>query len=180
MKPTKTPINNDNAEKIAEESLKKPYARIIIPEEDGGFFAEILEFPGCYAEGETKSEAFERLEDVAKSWIMAALEQGQDIPEPNVNHGYSGRIALRMPKGLHRQAAKIAQMERSSLNQFLVSAVAMRVGAENAVQHLSRWSALVFPDTIQVALTVASQGWPAVGSVKFSDPASKTLITIEP
>jgi len=38
----------------SKEILRKPYARVLVPDENGGFFAEILEFPGCFAEGETK------------------------------------------------------------------------------------------------------------------------------
>ncbi len=62
--------------------LKKPYIRILIPGSGSGYFATILEFQGCYAEGETAEEAMRNLEEVAESWIEATLEQGQDIPEP--------------------------------------------------------------------------------------------------
>lgn len=62
--------------------LARPYARTVIPDPDGGFTAEIVEFPGCIAMGDTAAEALEILEDVAADWIGAAIEQGQDIPEP--------------------------------------------------------------------------------------------------
>ncbi len=62
--------------------LRKPYIRIMIPDSDGSYFATILEFPGCYAEGETAEEAIENLESSAESWIKASLGQGQNIPEP--------------------------------------------------------------------------------------------------
>lgn len=118
--------------------LKAPYSRILIPNDDGIFSAEILEFPGCFAEGKTPEEAYCKLEEAAKSWIEASLEQGLDIPGPAMNHGYSGKIALRLPRSLHRQAARMAERDGISLNQFLVTAIATRLGAEDLYARLSQ------------------------------------------
>jgi predicted RNase H-like HicB family nuclease len=117
--------------KKVEAYLKKPYSRVLIPNDDGTFSAEILEFPGCFAEGDTPDEAFNNLEEAAKSWIEASLEQGLEIPEPAMNQGYGGKIALRLPRSLHRQAARMAEKDNVSLNQFLVTAIAARLGAED-------------------------------------------------
>lgn len=108
--------------------LKKPYARLVIPDEDGTFSAEIVEFPGCIAVGSTPTDALVNLEETAIDWIAAALEQGQDIPEPIDSAGYSGKLVLRMTKGLHRKAALIAEREGASLNQFIVTCLAEAVG----------------------------------------------------
>jgi predicted RNase H-like HicB family nuclease len=121
----------------AKSYLRQPYARILIPEEEGGFSAEILEFPGCFADGETPVEAFRNLESVAESWIEASLEQGQEIPPPSANHSYAGRIALRLPRDLHRQAARKADRDGVSLNQVLVTAVAAWVGADNLFERIA-------------------------------------------
>src|SRR5712691_10885211 len=102
--------------KSIQEYLKEPYARILIPDEEGGFSAEILEFPGCFAEGDTANEAMQNLEEAAEAWIEAALAQGLEIPEPMINQGYGGKIALRLPRGLHRQAARMAERDGTSLN----------------------------------------------------------------
>ena len=118
--------------------LRKPYARILIPEDDGTYSADILEFPGCHAEGDTASEAIENLEKAAVSWIEAALEQGQEIPLPMTVHGYSGKINLRLPKSVHKQAARFAQRDDVSLNQFFISAIAARVGAEELYECLAK------------------------------------------
>ncbi len=117
--------------KTTEQYLKAPYARILIPESDGTYTAEILEFPGCLAQGDTAQEALANLEQAARGWIVAALEQGQEIPPPTTNQGFSGRLALRLPRSLHKQATRLAQRDGTSLNQFLVTAVAARVGAED-------------------------------------------------
>lgn len=121
-----------------EEYLKRPYARILIPDA-GKFTAEILEFPGCFAYGDTPEEALQHLERSAESWVEAALEQGQEIPEPYSSVGFSGNFALRMPRGLHRRAARLAERDRVSLNQYLVTAVAERVGAEDALRRLAEY-----------------------------------------
>ena len=113
------------------EILKAPYSRILIPDEDGeSFSAEILEFPGCIAQGNNPTEAFVNLEKAAKAWIQASLDNGLEIPSPAMNQGYSGKIALRIPRSLHRRAAQFAERDATSLNQFLITAIASRIGAE--------------------------------------------------
>ena len=62
------------------EYLKRPYARILFPEQDDSWSAEILEFPGCFATGDTAEEALQNLERVAQSWILAMLAKGENIP----------------------------------------------------------------------------------------------------
>ena len=64
------------------EILKRPYARVVIPELDGTFRAEVVEFPGCIASGDTASEALECLEEIAASWLEATLAKDQSVPEP--------------------------------------------------------------------------------------------------
>lgn len=124
-------------QKSAQEYLKQPYARILIPDEEGGYSAEILEFPGCFAEGETADETMQALERAAESWIEAALEQGQDIPAPFVNQGYSGKVALRLPGSVHRKAAQFASRDGTSLNQHLLSCIAGGIGASELYTRLA-------------------------------------------
>ena len=111
-----------------QEILKKPYARRLTPDECGGYVATIQEFSGCIAEGDSAELAMQNLEAAAASWLKAAAEFGQPIPDPLDLHGYSGKVALRIPRGLHKQAAEIAASEGASLNQFLTSAIAQAVG----------------------------------------------------
>ncbi|HEY6432776.1 MAG TPA: type II toxin-antitoxin system HicB family antitoxin [Acetobacteraceae bacterium] len=108
--------------------LKRPYARIVTPEADGTFRGEILELPGCIATGDTPEEALSELESAAKSWLEAALESNQAIPAPLDSNEYSGRLVLRLPRSLHKKAARVAERERVSLNQFIVAALAEQIG----------------------------------------------------
>lgn len=103
------------------EILKRPYERVLIPEEDGGFSAYIAEFEGCFAQGETADEALAALNNTAIAWIEAELEAGHSIPEPWNAQEFSGRLLLRLPKSLHQQLGRLANKEGVSLNQYLVS-----------------------------------------------------------
>ena len=110
------------------EIMKMPYARLVLPDGDGGYAAEIVEFPGCIAIGSTAAEALENLDSVGVDWIETALEQGQNIPEPIDAAGFSGKFVLRMAKSLHKKATLFAERDGVSLNQFIVTCVAERIG----------------------------------------------------
>jgi predicted RNase H-like HicB family nuclease len=111
--------------------LKRPYGRVVVPEQDGTFRAEIVEFPGCIAVGDTAAEALANLERVADSWLQATIAKGLHVPEPIESAGYSGKLVVRLPKTLHKKAAHAAAREGVSLNQFIVSCVAEHVGASS-------------------------------------------------
>ena len=46
---------------------------------------------------------------VALDWIAAVLEQEQNIPDPLDQANYSGKLVVRMTKGLHQRAAHIGR-----------------------------------------------------------------------
>lgn len=114
--------------------LRAPYTRVVVPDEDGGFVAEILEFEGCFADGETPSEAFRNLDKVFRAWLISRLESGMPIPEPTGNAELSGRFALRLPKSLHYKAAVYAEREGVSLNTFINNSLAASVGMLDFVE----------------------------------------------
>jgi len=104
--------------------------RALTQEEGGGWFAEIKELPGCMADGETEQEALANIRASKKLWLSAALKRGRRIPLPQVDdqEEYSGRFTVRMPKSLHRKIAALARKEGSSLNQFILAALAFDAG----------------------------------------------------
>ncbi len=148
--------------KKTEDYLKEPYARILIPESEGGYSAEILEFPGCYSFGNTADEAMANLDDAAFNWIEAALAQGQFIPEPASVNEPSGKILLRLPRNLHKKAIQMAARERISVNTFLVDAVSARVGAQELYNRLldELKSRVSQANTSQVTVFVQNLGLP--------------------
>jgi predicted RNase H-like HicB family nuclease len=113
------------------EYLKKPYGRYVLPESDGTFRAEIIEFPGCIAVGDTAAEALTSLESVAASWLEATIARGQRVPDPMESIGFSGKLVVRLGKGLHKRAAHMAAHEGVSLNQFIITSVAEQVGSRS-------------------------------------------------
>lgn len=117
--------------------LSKAYTRRLTPDESGGYTASIQEFPGCFAEGETADEALENLNRVAESWIEVALSHGHDIRAPIAFDGCSGKIALRIPRGLHQQVAELAELEDCSVNQLLTSAISEYVGKMDVIKKLA-------------------------------------------
>lgn len=123
-----------------EEYVRLPYARVLVPEtEAGGFVASIREFPGCIAEGDTAEETLGRLNDAALSWVEAALHLGQPIPRPDSEKEFGGKVALRMSSSLHERVAKTAAIEGVSINQFIVTTVAERVGAAQSFSYTKDW-----------------------------------------
>jgi antitoxin HicB len=137
--------------------LRQPYSRVLRPAEEGGYTAEILEFPGCVTEGETLEEAFANLEDAARGWLEAVIELGQNVPEPATENEYSGKIVLRLPRSLHRVAASLAERDGVSLNTFLATAIAERVGA------VARTTVL----TLQMQSTSEAPTSPRVRKVRY-------------
>lgn len=50
--------------------------------EDNAFIAEVPEFPGCIAHGETPEKALKNANEAIQLWIDTAKEFGDPIPEP--------------------------------------------------------------------------------------------------
>jgi predicted RNase H-like HicB family nuclease len=70
--------------------LQKPYSRVLIPEDCGGYSAQLLEFPGCWGEGITIGEALANLEQAARAWLEEALSKELPIPKPRKSRNGSG------------------------------------------------------------------------------------------
>jgi predicted RNase H-like HicB family nuclease len=119
------------------EYLKRPYSRLVVPEADGTYRSEILEFPGCLATGETAADALANLEDVAASWLESVLARGQVVPAPFEENEYSGKLVLRLAKSVHQNAAVAARQDCVSLNTFIANCVAEHLGARKAPVHLT-------------------------------------------
>lgn len=99
--------------------MSLPYQIVITPSPEGGYAAKIPDLPGCITQGETQLEIFEMIEDAKRCWLTAALEDDDDIPEPDWDL-YNGRLNLRIPKSLHRKLAAGAKREGVNLNQLAI------------------------------------------------------------
>ncbi len=106
----------------------QPYRRELLPNEDGSWFARIVEFPGCMTEGESPTEAIENLDDAMRSWISVKLEDGESIPPPSTATQYSGKFNVRLTPILHRELAEAAERQNVSLNSFISTSLALHIG----------------------------------------------------
>jgi antitoxin HicB len=106
--------------------LSLPYMKILQKSEDDGcIIAWIKELPGCTTHGECEPTALKCLHEAQRIWIESAIENGDDIPEPEKETGLpSGKWIQRVPRSLHMKLARLAEVEHVSLNQFVTSILA--------------------------------------------------------
>ena len=65
------------------EYLKRPYSWCLVWDtESKTWTGRILEFPGCIAQADSADILLMDLKQAAHDWIAAALDLGQEIPEP--------------------------------------------------------------------------------------------------
>jgi antitoxin HicB len=129
------------------EYLKLPYHDRIVRSEtvDGepSWFGTVDELLGLTTSSLTLDDMEAQLQDAKQAWFEAAIELGREIPEPREEDystpEYSGRLGLRIAKGLHRAVAEHAALEGISLTQFAsnVLAGAVGYGAPPAIAGLS-------------------------------------------
>jgi antitoxin HicB len=124
--------------KPVEYYLNLRYSVLLIPDETGGYVAEIEDLPGCFTQGETLEEVYANIEEARRLWIDVAYKDGQDIPEPREKQGYSGNFIVRGPKSLHRKLDQMAKREGVSLNQYLVATLSHSLGVQEARQSKTR------------------------------------------
>lgn len=112
--------------------------RVAWSEEDGTFIARCPEFRGVAADGPTYRRAIEELETVLGMAIEIFEEDGRPLPEPEFETPYSGNLSLRLGSDLHRRVAQRAEVEGTSINSLLQTAIAyylgLRAGAEEAAR----------------------------------------------
>jgi antitoxin HicB len=118
--------------RTVEQFLELPYTFLVVHDvdEDGneGWVAEVEQLPGCISQGHTPEEAIARVRDAMSGWITVALEDGVDIPVPEDEEEFSGRLLVRLPATLHADLARNAGREGVSLNSFVTGALAGAVG----------------------------------------------------
>jgi antitoxin HicB len=117
--------------KTVDDYLQLPYTIEVVRDEGDGFsgwFARVLELPGCMTQADTFDEIDEMIEDAMRSWIEVALETGVPVPEPRTQEQFSGKFVVRVPRSLHRDLVAAAERNGVSLNAFVNVALARSVG----------------------------------------------------
>ena len=123
--------------------LALPYQIEIVPipeDEGGGYLARLPQFGtlGIVGDGDTKEEALADLEENQKNRFEQYLEEGLEIPEPEVEgDDYSGRFVMRLPKFLHRELAQSAKKNGISLNQYVCTLLAINFQSDRLAATLA-------------------------------------------
>ena len=114
--------------KAVDEILSRPYEIDFEygAEPEDGVLAYVVEWPDCFAAGRDRTEALTVLERAMRELATYRLEHGLEIPQ--AASGFSGKVLLRMPKKLHRDAERNATRDGVSLNTWLTTAIARELG----------------------------------------------------
>jgi predicted RNase H-like HicB family nuclease len=96
------------------------YPFLLEQDEDGSYFIEYPDLPGCMTCGENIEQTMQMGTDAKKSWIESALKDGDFIPEPKTAADCPDNFKLRLPKTLYKQLADNATSNGVSMNQYCV------------------------------------------------------------
>lgn len=91
-----------------------------IYKDDEGYALSFPDLPGCITCAETLDELMKEAIDAKETWLVFALENKIQIPEPKSIEEYPNEYKLRMPKSLYKSLADDAKMEGISMNQYCV------------------------------------------------------------
>jgi predicted RNase H-like HicB family nuclease len=126
-------------DKTLDDYLALPWNIVIQHDRDDegneGYVAQVRELPGAMSQGDSPEEAVRNVYDAMAGWISVALEDGLPVPEPREPSGFSGRFLLRLPRGLHAELARQAELEGVSLNQYVATMLAGAAGWHAQAQY---------------------------------------------
>jgi antitoxin HicB len=104
--------------------LELPYRLEIVKSEHGDCVLSFPELPGCVTQIDDLADIAAMSREILTGWLELALEDGQDIPEPEGQPDYSGKFILRIARSLHRELAVAADREGVSLNAYAAAILA--------------------------------------------------------
>lgn len=127
--------------KSVDDYLALPYTIEVIHDPSGeqaGWFARVVELPGCMTQTEHFDELEKMVRDAMRAWIVTALEADISVPEPEVEGAYSGHLTVRVPRSLHRDLAVAAAQDGVILSTFGAAALGRTLGASALKAHAMR------------------------------------------
>ncbi len=130
-------INESDYKPEVLQLLWQPWTIELRPYSDGGYFARVIELPGCMTEGDTREEVIEMIDEARAEWLSSAMEHGDPIPEPRGSDEYSGKIFVRTSPQLHRKVAQEASKQGISMSQWVAEVLAETLGVKDAVRNVT-------------------------------------------
>ncbi len=100
-------MDEQELERRALALMQHPYHKVLHGSRSEGFFAEVLELPGCWTDGDTEEDALRNLEEAMTAWLMTAIEHGDPVPAPLDDDGPCRSVAL--PEKLYRRLVEHAR-----------------------------------------------------------------------
>jgi len=107
-------------------------------EEDEAYVAVVPELPGLSALGSSPEEAAKELAIAKEAFLEVLVEDGEEIPKPEVLKPFSGQTRLRLPKSLHAALANQARKEEISLNTYIVQLLSQRSALAQVKRDIER------------------------------------------
>lgn len=102
----------------------------LIPNEHGGYYARIPDFPSIFTGGRTPDEAMKNAQEAIALMIEEYQERGLPIPDPL--ESFSGQFNVRLPRSLHRELVRRADRQGVGLNAMIGFLLAQMVGIERS------------------------------------------------
>lgn len=111
---------------------KYVYGAVIRPdEEDGGYWAEVPDLPGCFGQGDSYMDAVESISDGVETHLAALAEDGLPIPKATVVSADDGDVvyvyantdgfALGVPTMPAAEAARTLGVTKGRVSQLIAS-----------------------------------------------------------
>jgi predicted RNase H-like HicB family nuclease len=88
--------------------------------EDGVYVAKVPELPGCMTHGTTRAQAAKNAEEAITLYIQTLTDRGIKAPVPLADRSFSGNFPVRTDPQTHRDLMIKAQMEKKSLNEYVI------------------------------------------------------------
>lgn len=101
----------------AADTFGRRYEIDVVPNEHGGYYARIPDFPTIFTGGQTVEEALRNALEAIELMIEEHQDRGWEIPRPLAS--FSGRFNVRVPRELHRELAQRAKSQGVSLNAMV-------------------------------------------------------------
>jgi antitoxin HicB len=123
-------VTRFSREATRKEAREAAYPIVLASSSNGdgpGWTATVEELPGCEARGETPELAAAAVQEAVERWIDEAKAAGREIPPPGAAAAHSGKLLVRMPRSLHAELVRASEREGTSLNAYIVAALASSV-----------------------------------------------------
>ena len=112
--------------KTVDDYLALPYTVEISHDPEDGYFARVVELPGCMTWTDQIEDLWPMVEDAKRAWIEVSLEHGDEVPEPRALG--EGVVVVRVPGRLHRALRRQAARQGITVDQFVATTLARAVG----------------------------------------------------